>query len=100
MATIEIAKRAATRPTWAEVSLGTLRENYRMVRDYVGKNVTVCAVVKAYAYGHGAVECAKALQDEGATWMGVTSLDEAIPLREERIDTRVLLMTGFWRGEQ
>jgi len=77
VATIEIAKRAATRPTWAEVSLGTLRENYRMVRDYVGKNVTVCAVVKAYAYGHGAVECAKALQDEGATWMGVTSLEPA-----------------------
>lgn len=100
MATIEIAKRAATRPTWAEVSLRTLRENYRMVRDYVGKNVSVCAVVKAYAYGHGAVECAKALQAEGATWMGVTSLDEAIPLREEGIDTRVLLMTGFWRGEQ
>lgn len=100
MATIEIAKRAATRPTWAEVSLRTLRENYRMVRDYVGKGVTVCAVVKAYAYGHGAVECAQALQQEGATWLGVTSLDEAIPLREEGIDTRILLMTGFWRGEQ
>ena len=100
VATIEIAKRAATRPTWAEVSLRTLCENYRIVRDYVGKNVTVCAVVKAFAYGHGAVECAKALQDEGATWLGVTSLDEAIPLREEKIDTRILLMTGFWRGEQ
>jgi alanine racemase len=100
VATIEIAKRAATRPTWAEVSLRTLRENYRMVRDYVGKGVTVCAVVKAYAYGHGAVECAQALQQEGATWLGVTSLDEAIPLREEGIDTRILLMTGFWRGEQ
>lgn len=100
MATIEIAKRAATRPTWAEVSLRTLRENYRVIRDYVGQGVTVCAVVKAYAYGHGAVECAKALQDEGATWLGVTSLDEAIPLREEGIDTRILLMTGFWRGEE
>ncbi|HWH56719.1 MAG TPA: alanine racemase [Terriglobales bacterium] len=100
MATIEIAKRAATRPTWAEVSLRTLRENYRTIRDYVGPGVTVCAVVKAYAYGHGAVECAKALQDEGATWLGVTSLDEAIPLREEGIDTRILLMTGFWRGEE
>ena len=100
MATIEIAKRAATRPTWAEVSLRTLRENYRTIRDYVGEGVTVCAVVKAYAYGHGAVECAKALQDEGATWLGVTSLDEAIPLREEGIDTRILLMTGFWRGEE
>jgi alanine racemase len=100
VATIEIAKRAATRPTWAEVSLRTLRENYRTIRDYVGQGVTVCAVVKAYAYGHGAVECAKALQDEGATWLGVTSLDEAIPLREEGIDTRILRMTGFWRGEE
>ena len=100
MATIEIAKRAATRPTWAEVSLSTLRENYRTIRDYVGSGVTVCAVVKAYAYGHGAVECAKALEQEGATWLGVTSLDEAIPLREEGVQTRILLMTGFWRGEE
>ena len=100
MATIEIAKRAATRPTWAEVCLGNLRQNYRTIRDYVGNGVTVCAVVKAYAYGHGAVECAKALEEEGATWLGVTSLDEAIPLREEGIETRILLMTGFWRGEE
>jgi alanine racemase len=100
VATIEIAKRAATRPTWADVNLGNLRQNYRSVRDYVGKRVTVCAVVKAYAYGHGAVECAHALQAEGATWMGVTSLDEAIPLREEGIAARILLMTGFWRGEE
>jgi len=100
VATIEIAKRAATRPTWAEVSLSTLRENYRTIKDYVGSGVTICAVVKAYAYGHGAVECAKALEQEGATWLGVTSLDEAIPLREEGIQTRILLMTGFWRGEE
>ncbi len=60
----------------------------------------MCAVVKAYAYGHGAVECSKALEAEGATWLGVTSLDEAIPLREEGIATRILLMTGFWHGEE
>jgi alanine racemase len=100
VATIEIAKRAATRPTWAEVSLENLRQNYRTVRDYVGNRVTVCAVVKAYAYGHGAVECSKKLEAEGATWLAVTSLDEAIPLREEGIATRILLMTGFWRGEE
>jgi alanine racemase len=100
VATIEIAKRAATRPTWAEVSLSALRENYRTVAEYVGDGVTVCAVVKADAYGHGAVECALALEQEGATWLGVTSLDEAIPLREEGIATRILLMTGFWRGEE
>ena len=100
MATIEIAKRAATRPTWADVCLGNLRQNYRAIRNYVGNGVTVCAVVKAYAYGHGAVECSKALEAEGATWLGVTSLDEAIPLREEGIAARILLMTGFWRGEE
>jgi len=100
VATIEIAKRAATRPTWAEVSLSALRQNYQTVAEYVGGDVTVCAVVKADAYGHGAVECASALEQEGATWLGVTSLDEAIPLREEGIATRILLMTGFWRGEE
>lgn len=100
MASTEIAKRAATRPTWAEVSLPALKQNFRTVSEYVGSGVTVCAVVKADAYGHGAVECAAALEQEGATWLGVTSLDEAIPLREEGISTRILLMTGFWRGEE
>lgn len=90
----------ATRPTWAEVSLATLRQNFRAVVKHAGEGVTVCAVVKADAYGHGAVECSRALQEEGATWMGVTSLDEAIPLREAGIESRILLMTGFWRGEQ
>lgn len=62
--------------------------------------VTVCAVVKADAYGHGAVECSRALEGEGANWFGVTSLDEAIPLREAGIRSNILLMTGFWRGEE
>ena len=100
MATIEIAKRTATRPTWAEVSLGTLRQNFREVQQHVSRDVTVCAVVKADAYGHGAVECARALEQEGARWFGVTSLDEAIPLRDAGIRGRILLMTGFWRGEE
>ncbi|MGA8489675.1 MAG: alanine racemase [Terriglobales bacterium] len=100
MATIEIAKRTATRPTWAEVSLGTLRQNFRAVQRHISPAVTVCAIVKADAYGHGAVECARALEQEGARWFGVTSLDEAIPLREADIHGRILLMTGFWRGEE
>jgi len=90
----------ATRPTWAEVSLTTLRQNFRTVQKHVGASVTVCAVVKADAYGHGAVECARALEAEGAKWLGVTSLDEAIPLREAGVRANILLMTGFWRGEE
>ena len=98
--TAEIVSRAATRPTWADVSLTTLRQNFRTVQKHVGKGVTVCAVVKADAYGHGAVECSHALEAEGAKWLGVTSLDEAIPLHEAGIQSNILLMTGFWRGEE
>ena len=98
--TVEILSRVATRPTWAEVSLTTLRQNFRAVVRHAGVGVTVCSVVKADAYGHGAVECSRALQAEGAKWLGVTSLDEAIPLREAGIELRILLMTGFWRGEE
>jgi alanine racemase len=98
--TAEILSRVATRPTWADVSLTTLRQNFRTVQKHVGAKVTVCAVVKADAYGHGAVECSRALEAEGARWLGVTSLDEAIPLREAGVRANILLMTGFWRGEE
>ena len=90
----------ATRPTWADVSLTTLRQNFRTVQKHVSAAVTVCAVVKADAYGHGAVECSKSLEAEGAKWLGVTSLDEAIPLRDAGVRANILLMTGFWRGEE
>jgi alanine racemase len=100
MASIEILNRAATRPTWADVSLPNLRHNFRIVTKHIGAGVTVCAVVKADAYGHGAVDCSRALEEEGAKWFGVTSLDEAIPLRNAGIQGRILLMTGFWRGEE
>src|SRR5271170_725014 len=98
--TVEILSRVATRPTWAEVSLAALRENFRIVQKHVSAGVTVCAVVKADAYGHGALECSRALESEGAQWLGVTSLDEAIPLRDAEIRANILLMTGFWRGEE
>jgi alanine racemase len=100
VATAEILTRTATRPTWAQVSLENLRYNFGVVQRHIGAGITVCAVVKADAYGHGAVECARALEGEGARWLGVTSLDEAIPLRDAGIHTRILLMTGFWRGEE
>jgi alanine racemase len=80
--------------------LSLLRRNFRVVQEHVRRGVSVCAVVKADAYGHGAVECSRALEQEGANWLGVTSLDEAIPLREAGIEARILLMTGFWRGEE
>src|SRR5581483_6991754 len=88
------------RPTWAEVSLSALQRNFRVIEKHVGPDVTVCAVVKADAYGHGAVECARALIEAGAAWLGVTSTEEGVRLREAGIGGRILLMTGFWRGEE
>ena len=99
VASVVVHSRVSTRPTWAEVSLSSLAHNFCEVQRHVGASV-VCAVVKADAYGHGAVECAQALEKAGARWMGVTSTDEALPLREAGIRVRILLMTGFWRGEE
>jgi alanine racemase len=88
------------RPTWAEIDLPALRHNYRVISGRVGSSVTVCAVLKADAYGAGVVECARALEAEGATWFGVTTTEEGLRLREAGVRARILLMTGFWRGEQ
>ena len=88
-----------TRPTWAEVSLSALTHNFALIRDFVAHDARVCAVVKCDAYGHGAVECARALENAGAHWFGVTSTDEGVELREAGIGARILLMSGMWRGE-
>jgi alanine racemase len=86
--------------TWAEVSLTALGDNFHSVQKHVGKGVTICAVVKADGYGHGAVECALALESAGAKWLGVTNAAEGLALRDAGIKARILLMTGIWKGEE
>jgi alanine racemase len=94
------SSRIETRPNWAEVSLPALRHNFRVLQEHVGSDVAICAVVKCDAYGHGAQECALALEQEGAKWFGVTSTDEGVILREAGITGRVLVMCGVYRGEE
>lgn len=86
--------------TWAEVSLAALGDNFHAVQKHVGADVTICAVVKADGYGHGAIKCARALEAEGATWLGVTSAAEGLALRGTGVRVRILLMTGIWKGEE
>jgi alanine racemase len=86
--------------TWAEVSLGALGQNFHAIQRHVGAGVTICAVVKADGYGHGAVECARALESEGAEWLGVTDAAEGLALRGAGVTARILLMTGIWKGEE
>ncbi len=89
-----------TRPNWAEVSLSNLRKNFEIVRRHISKDVTACCVVKCDAYGHGVVRCAQALEQAGAEWLGVTSTEEGVAVREGHVRSRVLIMTGIWRGEE
>lgn len=88
------------RPTWVEVSRNALRHNFRTIQKLVGPEVAVCAVVKADAYGHGSVECARTLESEGAKWFGVTCTEEGLRLRQAGLKGRILLLAGFWRGDE
>lgn len=90
----------STRPTWAEISLSQLAENYRIIRARVGPERAILAIVKADAYGHGLSEIAPALARAGVDWFGVTSADEGVELRRRGITQPILLLTGFWEGEQ
>ena len=89
----------ATRPTWAEISQGRLRRNFRRLRDLAGADSELLAVVKANAYGHGLELCARVLAGDGARWFGVTSVEEAVALRAVCPEARILAFSGVWPGE-
>ncbi len=84
------------------VSREQIARNYRAVRAVVGPGVEVAGVVKADAYGHGALEVSRVLAAEGARWLAVSSVDEGVALRQGGIEgIRILIMGGFlpYEGE-
>ena len=83
------------RPTWAEISLPALIHNLNVLRAHVSPGVQMMAVVKANAYGHGAVECARALENEGADCLGVALIEEAIELRHGGVMLPIICLGGF-----
>ncbi len=91
---------AATASTkWAEVDIGTLRDNASSLRGFVGANCAVMAMVKANGYGHGVVSAASAALDGGATWIGVSSMVEAVELRRAGIAAPILNVGWTMPGE-
>lgn len=82
-------------PTAAEIDLTALIENYRALRALAGDSEPM-AVVKADAYGHGAVEVSRALVAEGCRHLGVARICEARELRSAGIGQRIYLMGGFF----
>ena len=94
------------RPTWAEIDLGALAGNYRtlaaLVRriDALPHRPRLIPVIKANAYGHGAVEVARALMAAGATAFAVAIVEEGILLRDAGISAEILVLEGVWPGQE
>ena len=80
------------RRTWAEVDLDALAHNYRQARRMIGAGVRYLGVVKADAYGHGAVQVGRKLEALGADYLAVSSLDEARELRHGGISMPILIL--------
>ena len=84
--------KSTLRRTWAEVDLDAIRHNYETLRRHIGKSIKFLGVVKADAYGHGAVHVARTLQELGADYLAVSSLDEAMELRANGIVMPILIL--------
>ncbi len=81
--------------SWVEISLGTIRANFRAVRGLAGDAAEIMPVVKADAYRHGAAEVSRALEEEGAPWLAVANIEEGVVLRDAGIRARILVMADF-----
>ena len=85
--------------SYVSISRGQIASNFRQVRELVGPGVTVVGVVKADAYGHGALEVSRILEQAGANWLAVSSVEEGVALRRAGRASRILVMAGFLRYE-
>lgn len=80
------------RRTWAEIDLDALAHNYKTLRERIGADCKFLGVVKADAYGHGAVKVSRLLQRLGANYLAVSSIDEAMELRRNSILMPILIL--------
>jgi alanine racemase len=88
------------RPTIARINLENLIYNLKSVKSFIGKDLQYMAVVKADAYGHGAVECSRKLEQEGIDWLGVALPEEGLELRQNGIKTPILCLGSFFEGQE
>lgn len=90
------------RPTWVEVDLEAIAYNVRQVKEVVGPEVRILAVLKADAYGHGAITVARTALNNGASFCGVASVNEAVRLRQGGIDAPILVLgyTPAWLARE
>ncbi|MEE9499439.1 MAG: alanine racemase [Nitrospinaceae bacterium] len=87
------------RATVAEIHLSNLRHNVQALRSLMKPGVQMMAVVKANAYGHGALSCTQAVLDAGADTLGVGIVSEGIELREQGIQAPIQVLVGIFPDE-
>ena len=80
------------RDTWVEIDLDRITHNINGLKARLPKQVEIFAVVKANAYGHGAVQVANTALTAGATYLAVAFLDEALALRKKGIAAPILVL--------
>jgi alanine racemase len=83
------------RPTWATVDLSALKYNYSVIKNHLPPKIKIMAMVKADAYGHGAVAVSRELENDGVRALGVATVEEGIELRDAGISTEILVMGGL-----
>jgi len=83
---------SSLRRTWAEINLDALDNNYKKLKERIGEDVKFLGVVKADAYGHGAIVCSRKLEELGADYLAVSSIDEAMELRVNGIKMPILIL--------
>ena len=88
------------RPTVCEINLQALQDNYTLIKNRAGKDRKILAVIKADAYGHGAVEVSKTLEVMGVDALGVAILEEALRLRESGTTSPILILGGIAEGQE
>jgi alanine racemase len=85
---------------WVEIDLGALSYNVQQLVQFLSPDTQLMAVVKADAYGHGAVTVAQTVLESGASWLGVATVPEAIQLREGGIKAPILILGATHTLEQ
>ncbi len=90
------------RPTWVEVDLETIAYNVQQIKEIVGPEVNILAVLKADAYGHGAITVARTAINNGVAYCGVASVNEAVRLRKGGIHAPILVLgyTPAWLARE
>lgn len=88
------------RPTWVEINLANLGFNFLSVKKCLGDRIKYMAVVKADAYGHGAIRCARKLEEVGVDWFAVALPEEGFELRMNGITKPILCLGSFWKGQE